>query len=282
MPKDKTRIRLNRKTVFSGMFVISLLMIMLSVSFSWFTKTGQAVANVGMIHIEEAENLLIRESGDENWGWHIDMNAPDAFVFQPIAGNGVSFFAPEKDGRDLDTGSYETTSDGYKVYGNYLPPALEAIADPSTHAYVLDFQATLVNSDGTPDLYDLKLMPGSEISSSSNEDAYTAIRVAFLQKNATGNFELTCLWAPHDDKITVVSESGEQTVTSGELYVLGEMTEGFSIGQLTAQANTKNPSDFRVIIWLDGNDAECTNAIWAEEFSVKLNLESVKISAETE
>ena len=135
-----------------------------------------------------------------------------------------------------------------------------------------------------------------------------AVRIAILQKNSNGEYELTFVWMPNstkrliddngvlkvvengpvekeylvlgscetDDDGTLVidettistngQESGSVTI-DGVVYAWGELTT-HKIGDLTASEYC----DFRIVVWVDGNDEDCENALLDGLITVNLDF----------
>ena len=134
-----------------------------------------------------------------------------------------------------------------------------------------------------------------------------AMRVAILQKDANGVYVPTFIWAPatdihlretedktyeiltpehedfqYEESYLYFGESSEGNdpivagtrnglyvdESTGITYAWGELTTKVAIGELIGgQSN-----DFRLVIWVDGNDRECHNAMLGGRVMVSLHF----------
>ncbi|MBR6681171.1 MAG: hypothetical protein IKL59_07925 [Clostridia bacterium] len=132
-----------------------------------------------------------------------------------------------------------------------------------------------------------------------------AIRVAFLQKNDAGQYVPTLIWAPntstefgiddnnqyfvktdsdnYEEKYTVIGNSKDQIfeintgssaqgansdVLNGTVYAWGDLSEKQKFGTLSANKY----GEFRLVVWVDGNDRECHNALLGGLICVNLKI----------
>ena len=119
-----------------------------------------------------------------------------------------------------------------------------------------------------------------------------AMRIAILQKNSDGTYESKLIWAPSStvelyqdeqgqlhvnpnsancettytylgedpDEPIVIETNGEASghqEIDGVVYAWGEIETKLPMGTLTGGEE----NEFRLVIWVDGNDRECHNAL---------------------
>ena len=86
----------SRKIIFGGMFVVSLIIIMVFVSYSWFNTGDKANVTGITMNVAEGEELLIKAVGDnEDPGKILAMDFPEDLVLKSVAGNGIYFYNAE-------------------------------------------------------------------------------------------------------------------------------------------------------------------------------------------
>lgn len=264
-PKKKRRF--TRRTLIKLMFVISVIFIMISLTYSWFSASTSARVEGLKIEVTDPNNLTA--DGIEAKG-----------VINSVAGDGTSFFYPERaktlvgpDGnynlyKNEKTGEYTPLDDKVTL----VEPVVENVL-------VKDFSLSINGS------FDIYMINGTEITSEENGSAYLAgaMRVAVLKLNAeTNEYEPLLIWIPDvtttksggselEDDYTIVYPDGEEikqktlTVTgeSGEItldgvrYVWGEINENRTV----CMDRLENSAKYRCVIWLDGNDRECDNEL---------------------
>lgn len=266
-PKKKRKF--TRKTLFKIMFVISIIFIMISLTYSWFSLSETAHVNGVNVGVTDPNNLI----------------ADDEFLVKgkidSIAGNGTSFFKPIWHNELVDT------QNGFNIYkkgnsGTYnaLPDNV-VIEDPvADNLFVKDFTLSI---KGKHNIY---LVEGSGIEPEGTEAKYLegAMRVAILKFNEeTKQYDLCFIWIPDvtstktggsllDDKVTAVSPDGnggakEETFTINGYH--GEKTVGgvrYAWGKPDADNSVlvgelEGTAKYRCVIWLDGNDRECNNEL---------------------
>ena len=93
MTTVKTR-RINlRRVIFNSMLVISLLVIMLYVSYSWFVSSKKATVSGITMNVDKGTELLIQTEDSE--GKSLELNFNDEYPLQSLAGNGQYLYSPE-------------------------------------------------------------------------------------------------------------------------------------------------------------------------------------------
>ena len=257
--------RFTRKTLIKVMFVISIIFIMISLTYSWFTESNSARATVNNINVTDPNNLIT--------GGEFAMGKIDS-----ITGNGTSFFKPVLEEQLV------ATEGGYNIYqkvntGEYTVLSDDVVSEDADveSLFIQDFSLSI---NGKHNLY---LTNGSGIVTKDGSAAYLAgaMRVAIMKFNEqTSQYELCLVWIPDvtsqksgtdllDDKVVVVSPDvdgskvEEITITSNR----GETTLGgvrYVWGKIDANSSTNifvgeldGTSKYRCVIWLDGNDREC-------------------------
>ena len=319
MRMEKTR-RVNRRNkLFGALFVISLVFIMISVSFSWFTTGKQASVSGIQMQVEDGDELTLKIGNQQNTTMTFEFDAD--YPLQARTGNGLYFYDavlgyPEV-GDSEDGGS--TTLDkvvmGYMsvvdpdAFGELDPGQSECELYIKNGVCAVDFSLNL-DKDANAYLYGKSssdvpstIQPANkaDYENANNKSPYGdfdigyicgAMRIAILQKNDEGEYAPTLIWAPcstvelyEDDQgklhvdpnstsveevYTYVGEdtnapvhistdgasSGSVTV-DGVVYAWGEIASKLPIGDLIGGQD----NDFRLVIWIDGNDRECHNAL---------------------
>lgn len=318
----KTR-RINiRRVIFNSMLVISLLVIMLYVSYSWFVSSKKATVSGITMNVDKGTELLIQTEDSE--GKSLELNFNDEYPLQSLAGNGQYLYSPEI-GFDPDEydNADENTVLNKKVLG-YLPiNSLETVEDYlAAGAFACDFSLQ-INKDTDVYLYGLGENGDGSAVTPAPDDHYKdgkttgpygdfnvgsitgAIRVAFLQMNEEGKYVPTLIWAPdtstelgvdendqyfvntesenYEESYTVIGKNDEEIfkintsaraqgadsdTLDGVIYAWGDISEKQKIGTLQANQYSK----FRLVIWVDGNDRECHNALLGGLICVNLKI----------
>jgi hypothetical protein len=261
-PKKKRRF--TRKSLIKVMFIISIIFIMISLTYSWFTVADQARAKV-KVNVADPNNLVA--GGLTSKG-----------MIDSIAGNGTSFFKP------LWAEQKVGDSDGFNLYrpvksGEYEPTQDEVIATESVadNVLIMDFNLSI---NGKHNVY---LVNGSGVKpvGEGAEFLEGAIRVAVLKLNEeTQEYELCLVWLPDvtskkgsegaldseftvvypdgdavkEEKIEITSEHGTKTVNNVR-YAWGQIDVNNQNKVLVGEL--EGTEYFRCVVWLDGNDREC-------------------------
>lgn len=270
-PKKKRRF--TRKSLIKVMFIISIIFIMISLTYSWFIAASRASVDGINIDVVDPNNLIA-----------------DGFTakgaINSLTGNGTSFFKP------LWTEQMVGTNGNFNLYrpvksGEY-EPTIDDVASPLSVAdnlLVMDFSLGI---NGKHEIY---MINGSGVKSVDKDAEYLegAIRVAILELNEESQkYELCFVWIPDvlsvkdgqpqlDNVVTVVypdngatkeetleidSENGTKTV-NGVRYVWGQIDaknqNKIFVGELSGT------SKYRCVVWLDGNDRECNYDLLDQE-----------------
>ena len=280
MKRNRERTLKRKKMIFSSMFVISSLLIMMAVSFSWLNNSKHATVSGITITAVPADNLMVKFSSDTEWKKKINMNFPDV-PMKPVSGDGTSFFSAII-GRNSDTQRLE-------VQG------FESIEDRDSYGiFEADFSMIVENQNH------LKLTTSSSIQAAEGDIAYpyegvdageicSAMRVAFMIKDENDEYQMLCVWIPNSETEASYDDNGYLVInkngyvedsykflssadgdhilieTNGESYgiqeidgvryVWGNLEEDLLICEMAS--NT--PVALKVVIWLDGEDRECCN-----------------------
>lgn len=262
-PKKKRRF--TRKSLVKVMFIISIIFIMISLTYSWFTASSTARVKGLTVNVNDPNNLIA--DGLTSKG-----------VLNSITGNGVSFFKPvwseEKVG----------TSGGFNLYrpvksGEYEQSVDEVVAKNSVaeNVLVIDFGLSIAGK------HNIYLVHGSGVKPVGEGAEYLegAIRVAILKLNEeTQQYEICLVWIPDvtsikdgenqldstvtvvysdgdtvkEEALTITAERGEQTVNDIR-YVWGSIDANNENSIFVS--DIENAGKYRCVVWLDGNDREC-------------------------
>ena len=286
-----------RRILFKSMFVMSIIFVMISVSYSWFVQSNFARVTDVTVNVVDPKNVTTE----------------DVFIvgqLSPIAGDGKNFFVPEigetvlefeteseelpeevEDGEELVETEPEYIVSGYDKIGNTYSAILDDVtaetisSDNIKNVRVIQFT---INMPG--DAQKLCLMPGTSITPVGNAPSYLAgaLRVSFLKKNAQNEFETVLIWIPDvtstvkegetelEAKYVFVSEEGTETVSllvtddtfDGASCEFGPIQDAIALG-----GEFSGEATFRCVIWLDGNDRECNADLINQQFTVNLNIQ---------
>ncbi len=279
MKINRERALKRKKIIFGSMFVISSLLIMIAVSFSWFYNGKTATVSGITVDVTPADNLMVKFSSDTDWKKKIHLNFPDT-PMKPVSGDGSQFFDSVL-GRNSATEILEVQD-------------FEAIKDIESYGIFEAHFSMLVENQNH-----LKLAKTSSLTPAEGDIVYpyegvdagqicAAMRVAFMVKEEDA-YRLVSVWIPNaQTEITpngegglIINESGavEETYKfrsstdeepilietegkafgvkeiEGVRYVWGNLEEDIIICEM--QPNT--PIDLKLVIWLDGEDRECRN-----------------------
>ncbi len=262
VPKKKRRF--TRKSLVKVMFIISIIFIMISLTYSWFTVADSARAKV-KVNVADPNNLVA--GGLTSKG-----------MIDSIAGNGTSFFKPvwseQKVGTSGDYNLYRPAKSGEYERTTDEVVARESVADG---LLVMDFNLSI---NGKHNVY---IVNGSGVKPEGEGAEFLegAIRVAVLKLNEeTQKYELCLVWIPDvtsikngesqlDSTVTVVypdgdtvkeetfeidSENGTKTVNDVR-YAWGKIDVNNQNKVLVGEL--EGTEYFRCVVWLDGNDREC-------------------------
>ena len=319
IPANKGKTKL--KWIKNGMFVASLLIMTIMISYSWFNQNKSASVSGVTINVASIPELLI--NGEKSLQLDFDKDYP----LQSVTGNGA-FMYTAKIGFPEDIG--DKTVVQREVLG-YIPVEnLDSYANyKEAGAFAYDFKVFMDEDNIDVYLYgadEEKEIPEGEMPDGSwvipaPEDHYVdrsnqshygefdigyitgAVRVAFLQKDANGVYQPTLIWIPDtttkltvidddtatletdssdveatytflgetvDDKIEISTngESSGSVQIDGVTYAWGELDERQQIGTLTLDRD----NEFRLVIWIEGTDRECHNALLDGLICVNLKI----------
>lgn len=272
-PKKKRRF--TRKSLIKVMFIISIIFIMISLTYSWFSASKSASVKGLTVNVTDPNNLVA--DGLTSKG-----------IVNSIASNGNEFYKPVwaeqmvgTNGsfdlyRPAKSGVYEKTTDD--VINS------ESVAD---NVLVMDFSLSI---NGKHNIY---MVSGSGVKPVGEGADFLegAIRVSLMKFNEeTQKYELCFVWIPDvtskkggtseldkvvtvispdgnggvkEESIEISSERGEKTV-NGVRYVWGNIDANNQnkvfVGELNGTEN------YRCVVWLDGNDRECDYELLDKEF----------------
>ena len=285
----RRRIRV-KNIIFSLLFIV-LLVSMVSISFSWFTHSTQAVASGISINVVDAGNLVIKE-GEGDWSHKLDILGSDSensFKFQQVTGNGSAFYSPVQEKYVV-----EGAPEGY-VYENYKITGIEPISsqDVSKYVYVYDFSAMIEQES---DMYLADCYATGKGAS--------VLRMALFIKNSQGDYENVLIWIPDvvtklNDDGTVVTDDPESvvyfhnenaekygidivesagvTVYDGIKYVWGNIPYGeHKVATLLSNTSV----DLRIVLWTEGDDRDCRDYVSLGDVSIKLDFTAIEKMAE--
>ncbi len=322
MPKLKTRRTKIRRLIFNAMFVLSLLIIMVYVSFSWFVSSKQAEVSGITMNVAKGTELTIKTEEFPDGIKSLDINFNKDYPLDSLAGNGQYFYTPEIGFPEVDSDSTQGSTVSKKDVIGYIPvEKLNTVEDYlNIGAFAMDFSLH-IEKDTEVYLYASEEgdgsfvipAPESDYKDENNKSPYGdfdvglisgAVRIAFLQKNDAGVYVPTFIWAPNSSielgfdengqifvndnsanyeekylfmgadeaKIEINTNSTAQgvddTTTENVIYAWGDISEKQRIGTLTAgEANY-----FRLVVWVDGHDRECHNALLSGLICIGLKI----------
>lgn len=319
-----------REKIFRSMFVVSILLIMITISYSWFMEGDNAsVSNVHM-DVEKPSELYFTIGDGENKEKvkELQFEFADDFRLDSVAGNGKYFFTANLDENGKVIEYVLLDEDEYTVNGIFYTD-FEMFIEESTPVYLYT-----ESSDDTPvasGVVGVDSSPKSPYGNFSTKYISGAVRLAILQADENGVYHPTFIWAPdteselrkngldfeiidkdnneggdgetgdggNDNKeyenytyITANAERQPQEIIinagssagtvkgnksegsegssgdseggddadlaeEGVIYAWGALSEKQIVGNLVGGQQNK----FRLVIWVDGNDRECHNAL---------------------
>lgn len=293
MKINRERILKRKKMIFSSMFVISSLVIMMVVSFSWLNNSKYATVSDFTITAVPADNLMVKFSSDTEWKKKISMNFPDT-PMKPVSGDGISFFSAII-GRNSDTQRLE-------VQG------FESIEERESYGiFEADFSMIVENQNH------LKLTTSSLLRAAEGDISYpydgvdageicSAMRVAFMLKDENNEYQLLCVWMPNsnteasydDNGYLVINKNGSvedsykfRSSTEGDHVLIETNGESYGIQEidgvkyvwgnleedlLICEMAPNVPVALKVVIWLDGEDRECCNEMIGGQVVAKFDF----------
>lgn len=263
-PKKKRRSV--RRTLFGAMFVMSIIFIMISLTFSWFSLSDTSHVDGAQLGISDANNLEV--------GGHFSMGKIDS-----VAGDGTSFFKPILENKLIATnGNYNSY---HKVNSGKYNALTDDVVSENAKADSLFVKDVTLTIRGEHNIY---MVDGTGIvpEGEGAEFLEGAMRVSVMKFNEESKkYELCLIWIPDvtsqksgedllDSKVTYVysdeegvkdssfeitSEHGEETLDNGVRYVWGKIDGKPENNVLIGGLN--GTGKYRFVIWLDGNDREC-------------------------
>jgi len=280
--KKGARIKI-KNYIFSAMFIVSLILLMIAVSFSWFNNGKSASISGITVSTVEANNLLV------NGVKEVELEVPEDFKFLAVTGDGNQFYTPMLELGTLqgapDTLDYHAT--GYSLINQNQYTA--------SGIYQAEF-SFLVENDKQLSLTSESYVSASEESPRSAYGEYSAgnicgaVRVAFFAKGEQG-YELKCIWIPNStvhldasgdtailppeqaevEKEYVFYHNGSKQPTriqtdgqpNGEIgvdgvkYVWGDLSSGLVLSDIKGDTDLQ----IKMIVWVDGTDREAHNAL---------------------
>ncbi len=275
------------------MFVLSLIFIMIAVSYSWFLNGNRGTVEGINVEVMNANNLLVKAE-DGEWVKQLVLSGNENFEFKAVSGDGKSFYSPKIELVEI------AASENY-TYWDYRVTDFEQIedADLSNHIFMYDF-SFIIEQTNDLCLHNSTVERGEDPNDPRGY-ASAALRVAFQIKDGE-EYKTVLVWIPdvmskleidennqvsitseQESEITFVSELGEEyqvaiegeqgsSVIDGINYVWGDITDPVSITELGAMQER----DIRLIIWVDGLDRDCENPLMSANVLVKLNFTAVE------
>lgn len=285
----KKKGKFNRQTLFKIMFVISIIFIMISLTYAWFSLSETGVVGGLDVGVTDPNNLI---AGGVKFEGIVDS----------VAGNGTSFFKPIMEKQLVGTkGEYNLYKTGKSGKYSALEDDVQSETAVIKNLYIQDFTLSI---NGRHNIYMIDgtgVKPKDE-SSSANLEA--AMRVGIMKFNTeTQKYELCLIWIPdvgsgsdldseitvvnpnveggaNEEKFTISSEHGK-TTHNGVRYVWGKIDgkeeNNVLIGELSGTGK------YRCVIWIDGNDRDCVKELLDQEIvtTFKFNPEVI-VDGETE
>ena len=263
-PKKKRRSV--RRTLFGALFVMSIIFIMISLTFSWFSLSDTSHVDGTQLGISDANNLEV--------GGQFSLGKIDS-----VAGDGVSFFEPVLENKLI------ATNGDYNIYQKVNSGKYNALTDDvvsenadADRLFVKDVTLTIRGEHKIYMVDGTGIVPEGE----GAEFLEGAMRVSVMKFNEESKkYELCLIWIPDvtsqksgddllDSKVTYVysdeegakegsfeitSEYGEKILDNGVRYVWGKIDGKPENNVLIGELN--GTGKYRFVIWLDGNDREC-------------------------
>ena len=255
--------KFTRKTLIKVMFVISIIFIMISLTYSWFTASNSASISGLDIDVVDPNNLVA--GGLTSKG-----------VINSVAGDGTSFFKPVFEQQLIGTnGNFNLYKDVQNGEYEKLDDDVVSLEANVSNIFVQDFTLSIAGK------HKIYMVNGTKITSEDSDYLTGGLRVAVLKLNeSTSEYELCLVWIPDvmsakdrndrlDETVTVVVPDGEggadvtftvnsergTTTANGVRYVWGEITADTNTNVLVGELD--GVEKYRIAIWLDGNDREC-------------------------
>lgn len=283
-----------RRLIFTGVFVMSMIFIIISVSFSWFNNNKYAQVSNIQIEVVEANNLLVRAEDAEEWAKTVTMDFPENFKMRAVCGDGKNFYHPilrqTADSNDFSPIGYEETVGTLEHNGVY-EFSFSCMVENSLTVY-MDKDSSLTPANNS------KLSAYGDFSAGH---VCAAMRIAVFQY-IDNEFVLRFIWIPNstteldsktasslkaengeveesyvfitgdngNDSIVIETKgrpNGSKTI-DGVTYIWGDLQENIEMG--ITEANVQQT--FKLVIWIDGLDRECHNALMDGLVSVNFKI----------
>lgn len=337
MEQGKTR-RVNiRSKLFGALFVISLIFIMISVTFSWFTTGKQASVSGIQMQVAEGEKLKLLINGEwvedeynlnfgetilearsgnglyfyerkpgaanngdiENYRQVIDATTSTAPLSETYMTNGVFAFDFEMlSDNDATLHLYPKSMGENPVSTMVYPAASKAYQDPEFSdkypngnqspkgdgencdvgyicgAMRIAFLQGEKQSDGTI-IYTPKLIwaPATSVQLDKDENGQYIVKTENVDYETSYDYITFDSTTSSDVRIPVSTTAdnvaaGKSATQEGLTYAWGELSEKLPVGDLTGGEHAY----FRMVVWIDGEDRECNNALLNGLVKVVLNF----------
>jgi len=322
-----------REKIFGAMFVVSMVFIMITISYSWFMEGDNAsVSNVHM-DVEKGSELFLMMGSEGSKVKELEFAIDKDFKLNAVAGNGKYFYNAILDEHGKVTEYTSISEENYAKNGVFTF-FFEMYIEETTPVYMY------AKSSGDPPIPSgvtgVDESPKSPYGDFSTKYISGAVRLAILQADENGEYHPTFIWAPdteselrqegteigiyegtdgkvYEDYIYVTQTlipdpedpntkvpkpvevkinagdssgvlvgtiSGEKEDASADgsssdgategdnaeqeteaednvIYAWGPLSQKQIVGNLIGGEQNK----FKLVIWVDGNDRECHNAL---------------------
>lgn len=290
-----TSTQLRTQMIFSITLIIALIAIVATATFSWFVNRNDNIVDRVKVEVTESLNLeLVSDGASQD---KISSNLTEDFYLKPLWGNGENFFLPiysrqevvEGSGvyDDLPTGEYEPFEDDIKKYafimefmlsssdyadlylenselnrtfvqkGRYSETRKSAYGDFSKDNIIGAIRVAIFEEDTLKMIW----IPNTQIQLSKQNDGYDLI--------ADGEVEGSYSFVNSDGSVYEIptdEEKNGNVIMDGVTYVWGDITKE-NCPKVTQLFGKKK---FKVVVWIDGSDRECENALVGGRISVNL------------
>lgn len=316
MATVKTKKEKIREKIFGSMFVVSILFIMITVTYSWFMEGDNAsVSNVHMDVEKPSELYFTIGDGDETKQVkELKFEFDKDFKLDAVTGNGKFFYRAELDEKGKVV-EYISVSESEYFKKGIFTVDFEMYIDETTPVYL--YPESSGDEPIPSGVTGVDSSPQSPYGEFSTKHVSGAIRFAILQADENGEYHPTFIWAPdtaselrtdglnvsiyegesdkiYEDYIYVteilkdqngqmvpmpqeikinagtpagtvvgtisgmdVEEGNETELVQSVVYAWGPLLEKQVVGNLIGGQHNQ----FRLAIWVDGNDRECHNAL---------------------
>lgn len=285
--------------VFVGILILSFSLVLARVTLAWFWNGKSTQVEPFDADVLDVYHIMVR-TDESDWAYDVELRTEKEL--SPITGDGVSFFTPrftlERVPESNGVVSYMKKVEAYDP----LPEA-----DLPENAYVLDFQ---IQTQHTTPLYlskatEVRPENSSAVASDGalKDMGAGALRMALLQKTAEGEYALCYYYVPNpeyelqsvpgggyaatssgtpektyeirtaaDASFTVVPADYPQgyVTSAGTVYVFRMPEDGTLPSTVTVSEGEDNY--FRLVVWLEGTDRECKDAVAGGRIYLRLQL----------